>query len=556
MNVENMAAPASLYRRITTQGLTGNALVLVVASFLLLLGNTTFFVQTLKVYPLSAGNALALATLPVMLGAATTLLLALVSFGRLSKPLLVAVLLLSSLAACYMDSYGVIFNDEMLQNISQTNVAEAADLINARMLTYLVLLGILPSLVLTRIPLHWRGWRTELPARLKLLAATLAVMLLIVLVFGNFYASFIRQHKVLRSYANPAYYVYSSIRYASSRWSEGADSPLLEVGTDARIAAGRAGRKLIVVVVGETARADRFSLNGYTRDTNPQLRNEKVISFTDFRACGTSTAVSVPCMFSLRGREAYMNEPGKKQENVLDVMRRSGAYVLWLDNNSDSKGVATRVPYESYRSPERNPVCDDECRDEGMLAGLQEKIDARPDGDIVIVLHQMGNHGPAYYKRYPAAFERFAPVCRSSDLSQCTADEINNSYDNAILYTDYFLSQVIALLKPNDGKFETAMFYLSDHGESLGEKGIYLHGLPYLLAPDAQLRVPAIMWFGAGFSEAQRSALAGQRAGHFSHDHLSHTLLGLLAVQSEVHRPEMDILRSAGKPRLAGPSNR
>lgn len=298
MNVENMAAPASLYRRITTQGLTGNALVLVVASFLLLLGNTTFFVQTLKVYPLSAGNALALATLPVMLGAATTLLLALVSFGRLSKPLLVAVLLLSSLAACYMDSYGVIFNDEMLQNISQTNVAEAADLINARMLTYLVLLGILPSLVLTRIPLHWRGWRTELPARLKLLAATLAVMLLIVLVFGNFYASFIRQHKVLRSYANPAYYVYSSIRYASSRWSEGADSPLLEVGTDARIAAGRAGRKLIVVVVGETARADRFSLNGYTRDTNPQLRNEKVISFTDFRACGTSTAVSVPCMFS------------------------------------------------------------------------------------------------------------------------------------------------------------------------------------------------------------------------------------------------------------------
>lgn len=344
MNVENMAAPASLYRRITTQGLTGNALVLVVASFLLLLGNTTFFVQTLKVYPLSAGNALALATLPVMLGAATTLLLALVSFGRLSKPLLVAVLLLSSLAACYMDSYGVIFNDEMLQNISQTNVAEAADLINARMLTYLVLLGILPSLVLTRIPLHWRGWRTELPARLKLLAATLAVMLLIVLVFGNFYASFIRQHKVLRSYANPAYYVYSSIRYASSRWSEGADSPLLEVGTDARIAAGRAGRKLIVVVVGETARADRFSLNGYTRDTNPQLRNEKVISFTDFRACGTSTAVSVPCMFSLRGREAYMNEPGKKQENVLDVMRRSGAYVLWLDNNSDSKGWQRESP--------------------------------------------------------------------------------------------------------------------------------------------------------------------------------------------------------------------
>lgn len=552
MTVQKAAVSSPLHRRIIANGLTGNTLLLAVASFLVLAGNTSFFSETLKAYPLSAGNALALATLPIMLGAATTLLLAVVSFGRLSKPVLLVVLLLSSLAACYMDSYGVVFNDEMLQNISQTNLAEAADLVNPRMIAYLVLLGIVPALVLARIPLRWRGWRSELLARLKLLALTIGVMLAIVLLFGDFYASFIRQNKALRSYANPSYYVYSAIKFVSNRWAQRADLPLLVVGKDAHVPADDTDRELVIVVVGETARADRFSLNGYTRDTNPRLLKEKVISFTNFRACGTSTAVSVPCMFSLRGRDSYNNERTVRQENVLDVIQHSGAYVLWLDNNSDSKGVAARIPYESYRLPEKNPVCDEECRDEGMLAHLQEKIDAQPSGDVVIVLHQMGNHGPAYYKRYPKAFERFTPTCQSNDFSLCSAEEISNAYDNAILYTDYFLSKVIALLKRNDSKFQTAMFYLSDHGESLGEKGAYLHGLPYLVAPDAQLHVPAIMWFGANFDVQDVGALAGKRDSRFTHDHLSHTLLGFLEVQSEIYRPEMDILQGVRQPHHSG----
>jgi lipid A ethanolaminephosphotransferase len=469
-------------------------------------------------------------------------LLAIISFARLSKPVLVVVLLLSSLAACCMDSYGVIFNEEMLQNISQTNIAEASDLFNPRMFFYFSLLGILPAIVVLKIPLHWRGWRVELLARLKLIALTIGLIVAIVLVFGDFYASFIRQHKVLRSYANPVYYVYSSIRYIGNQWEKRADSPLVVVGKDAHIPSSDMDRELVIVVVGETARADRFSLNGYARETNPLLRKENVISFTNFRACGTSTAVSVPCMFSLRGRSAYNDERAMRQENVLDVIQHSGAHVLWLDNNSDSKTVAERIPYQSYRSPEKNPVCDEECRDEGMLAHLQEKIDAQPRGDVVIVLHQMGNHGPAYYKRYPKAFERFTPTCKSSDLSQCSNEEISNAYDNAILYTDYFLSKVIELLKRNDSKFQTAMFYLSDHGESLGEQGVYLHGLPYLVAPDAQLRVPAIMWFGANFDVKDVSVLGGKRDTRFTHDHLSHTLLGFLEIETGVYRPEMDIL--------------
>lgn len=552
MTLKKSGASVSWHLRIMNNGLTGNTLLLGVAIFLVLVGNATFFSQTLKVYPLSSGNALALATLPVMLGAATVMLLAATCFGRPGKPVMMVFLLLSSLAACYMDSYGVVFNDEMLQNIVQTNVAEAADLVNFRMIAYLVLLGILPALVLARIPLRWRGWRSELLARLKLLALTIGVMLAIVLLFGDFYASFIRQNKALRSYVNPSYYVYSAINFVGKRWTQRGNSLLLEVGKDAHIPAGDTDRELVIVVVGETARADRFSLNGYARDTNPRLRNENVISFTNFRACGTSTAVSVPCMFSLRGRNAYNDERAVHQENVLDVMQHSGAYVLWLDNNSDSKGVAARMPYENYRSPEKNPVCDSECRDEGMLAHLQEKIDARSSGDVVIVLHQMGNHGPAYYKRYPKDFERFTPTCQNNDFSLCSDEEINNAYDNAILYTDYFLSKVIELLKRNDSKFQTAMFYLSDHGESLGENGVYLHGLPYLVAPDAQIRVPAIMWFGANFDSPNVSALAGLRNARFTHDHLSHTLLGFLEVESEIYRPEMDMLNGLRQPGPGG----
>jgi lipid A ethanolaminephosphotransferase len=201
-----------------------------------------------------------------------------------------------------------------------------------------------------------------------------------------------------------------------------------------------------------------------------------------------------------------------------------------------------RVPYESYRSPDKNPVCDAECRDEGMLARLQQTIDAHPTGDIVIVLHQMGNHGPAYSKRYPKAFERFTPVCRNSDLSQCSQAEIVNAYDNAILYTDYFLSRAIGILKHNNAKFETALLYVSDHGESLGEHGVYLHGLPRAIAPEAQTHVPVILWLGENYEQIDHAALARKRDTPYTHDLLFHTLLGFLEVQTDGYRAELDLL--------------
>lgn len=295
------------------------------------------------------------------------------------------------------------------------------------------------------------------------------------------------------------------------------------------------------MVVGEAVRADRLSLNGYTRQTTPLLQREDIINFPEMYSCGTSTAVSVPCMFSIFTRDEYSDNNMKSQENLLDVLHHAGVNILWRDNNSDSKGTALRVPYEDYKSPSRNPICDVECRDEGMLVGLQEYIDRTKYGDILIVLHQMGNHGPAYFKRYPKEFEKFTPVCKTNQLEECSREEIGNAYDNAVLYTDYFLSKVISLLKQNEKSFESAMVYISDHGESIGENNLYLHGLPYFMAPDSQKHVGAILWFGNGF-KIDNKALKEKSTEIFSQDYLFHTILGLLEVDTSIYDKTLDIL--------------
>ncbi len=523
--------------------MTSNQLILLVSLFVVATGNFSFFANVLKIYPLASGSVAALLSLVVALYVVTVLLLAPLCIGRATRPVLIAFLMIAALSASFMDSYGIVINHEMLRNVAQTNTGEALDLLNMRLLTYVTVLGILPAWMIGRVELRQQGWLRAARLRLAMTGLALLVLTAMVLTFGSFYASFLREHKLLRSFANPAYPVYAFFKFAGGSITQRNDGKVTAIGLDARIPSTDKHRELIILVVGETARADHFSLNGYPRETNPQLRHLDVINLENFSACGTSTAVSVPCMFSLHG--SSRNSDGL--EGLLDVVQRAGVNVLWLDNNSDSKGAALRVPYIDYKTSAVNPVCDVECRDEGMLSPLQKYIDSHPAGDILIVLHQMGNHGPAYYKRYPPVFEQFTPVCRSNDLSQCSTAEIVNAYDNAILYTDNFLAKVINLLKSYDG-FESAMFYVSDHGESLGEGGTYLHGLPRAIAPEAQLRVPAILWFGASFDELDRPALLNKRANSFSHDNLFHTILGLLEIDTTIYRSDLDILDGCRRP--------
>ncbi|MFV1982083.1 MAG: phosphoethanolamine transferase, partial [Thiohalomonadales bacterium] len=515
------------------KGITSSKLIILVSAFLMVFGNITFFSNVLDVYPLNLQNSLFLLSLFIVFIFAYIILLSLVCYKYTIKPILILIVLISSLSAYFMDTYHIVIDDLMIDNIIKTDIQESLDLFSVKQILYFIILGILPSIFIYRINISYYSIKKSIFSRVKLLGFSFVVIITLIFIFGSFYASFIREHKPLRYYANPGYYLYSAGKYIGN-FIKNEDVPLKIIGLDSKIVPSNDIRKLIIFVVGESVRADHFSLNGYKKNTNFYLEKEDVISFKKVSACGTSTAYSVPCIFSIYNHSNYSKSKAEKTENVLDILQRDGINVIWLDNNSDSKGVADRIPYISYKSSTNNSVCDTECRDEGMLVSVQNYINTHQTGDIFIVLHQMGNHGPDYYKRYPVQFEKFTPVCKTNQLEQCTREEISNAYDNTILYTDYFLAKTIDLLKRNNENLMSTLFYVSDHGESLGENNIYLHGLPYLFAPETQTHVPLIMWFSKSFKEAgfNLEKLKTKTNIKFSHDNIFHTILGLMEVKT------------------------
>ena len=522
--------------------MTVSRLVILVAAVFVLFYNWTFFRNVLEVYPLTAKNAAFLFSLLLLLWAVLVFLMSLVCYRRTAKPIIILFLLLSSFAAYFMDTYGVIIDDSMIRNVMKTDFNESLDLLSIRLVLYFLLLGLLPALLVLAVRIRRPvSFRQAMKQHLLLSIGSLLAGFALVFVFGSSYASFFREHKPLRYYTNPAYYIYSAGKLVRQELAA-PPGEARRIAGDAHLPEKHPHKELLIFVLGETARYDRFSINGYERETTPLLKNEKVYAFSNFWSCGTSTAVSVPCMFSIYDKESYSDSQARSTENILDVLQREEVKILWRDNNSDSKGVALRVPYENFKTAEMNPVCDPECRDIGMLHGLQEYIDSHAESEIFIVLHSMGNHGPAYYKRYPESFERFTPACKTNQLEECSKAEIDNAYDNAILYTDYFLSEVIALLQRNSDRFETSMIYISDHGESLGEHGLYLHGMPYILSPETQRHVPAFMWFGESYDEIDRTSLAAKLGRKYSHDNLFHTILGLLEIETSDYEREMDIV--------------
>lgn len=519
-----------------------NRIVLTCAIVLATFFNYAFFRNLLQIYPLGLGNAVFLVSIWILVIALTCFLLGLSLSRKVLKPLLLILFPVSAGASYFMNTYNIVVDTSMIRNILETDAHEAVDLLSLRLLLWLILGGIMPAVLVIKVRIEPESWLCALRRRSQLLAGSLSVMLLCLLSSTSHYASFFREHKILRYYTNPVTVVYSGIRYSHDNFAASSVKELRQIGLGAHIPEEDHDRELIIMVVGETARADHFSLNGYSRQTNPLLERKQVMSFTDMESCGTSTAVSVPCMFALQGSEGFDVDESRQIENLLDVLDHADVSLLWRDNNSDSKGVAHPDIYENFRSRDLNPVCDVECRDVGMLANLDNYIAAIPGGDIFIVLHQMGNHGPAYSHRYPIEFEQFTPACQSNQLETCSITEIINAYDNAILYTDYFLSQVIGFLEKYDDHFETAMLYVSDHGESLGEHGLYLHGLPSWMAPPEQTRVASIMWLGQGFSQ-QRETVVANTGQPVSHDNIFHTVLSLMEIRTNVFDATMDLLR-------------
>lgn len=469
------------------------------------------------------------------------------------KPALAVLLVVQALGAHYMLTYNVVIDTTMMTNVLLTDRREVVDLIGWPLWRDLGWLLAPPLLLLWRVRLRPMAAGRALRANALLLVSMLALAAVAILAGFQPIASTSRNNKSLRYLVNPISGLVAVGKLAAAPLAR-PPGPLQLVGTDAVLgargaAAAQAGRPpLFVLVLGETARADRLGLNGYARDTTPGLSREPVASFRDVRSCGTSTAASVPCMFSPLGREGFAKRDAD-HENLLDVLQHAGLAVLWVDNQAGGcKGVCDRVPNVSTVGSRNAALCaDGDCHDEILLEGLDERIAALPAErrarGVVVVLHTMGSHGPAYFKRSRPDEKRFLPECDSIDLQRCTHESLQNAYDNSIVATDAFLVRTIRWLEAHTAQQAPALLYLSDHGESLGEHNVYLHGLPYSIAPPEQKQVPWITWLSPGFaarSGLSTACLTRQATLPLSHDNLFHSVLGLLDVETRAYQPALD----------------
>jgi lipid A ethanolaminephosphotransferase len=522
--------------------------VTLIASAFLLTGFNAVLWQHLLDITAADGNGVAMrVAFGVMIFAAFNIVLTFLAFRPLLKPVLMLIFMISAGVAYFMSQYGVMIDAGMFRNFAETNATEVRDLLSLKLFSYILLLGVLPSLLLWKMPVNYRRWHRELFSKVIVSVASAAVMGGVALANYQGLSSLFRNHHEIRLMLVPSNYIGASVGYLREQVVS-AQQPFVKIGEDAQRNAAvklQPRKSLTVLVVGESARAENFGILGYDRDTTPKLDKEAgLIAFTDVHSCGTETAVSVPCMFSNMGRKDYDASKAKNEEGLLDVLKRAGIDVIWRDNQSGCKGTCDRVTVQDVSNLKDPTLCaNSECRDEILLQGLQSFID-HLDKDTVLVLHQMGSHGPEYFKRYPKEYEHFTPVCESNALNNCSRESIVNGYDNTLVYTDQVLSSLIDVLRSNQDKVDTAMLYLSDHGESLGEYNLFLHGTPYMLAPEQQKHVAMLAWFSDNYQKAysvDTHCLQMSRDKPLSQDNLFHSMLGLLEVKSSVYQPGLDM---------------
>ncbi len=437
----------------------------------------------------------------------------------------------------------------IVDNVREHNINEATDLLSYSLFLYVFIYGVIPSILVSLITIiHDKPLKSYINRGIFIAGIFLIAASTFILNY-KFYTFFYRQNEDTLVYINPVYPLVAVKKYVKRQMKN--NYVFKEIGDDAYQKKDNPRKTVGIMVVGETARADRFSLNGYQRQTNPILSMDpNIINFKNVHSCGTSTAYSVPCMFSFLNQDDYSPEKAQQFSNVLDILKKSNIKVTWGENNSSCKGVCKRIVevnfinnLDKYTKSESNG----QNYDEIMLQEFNNVIN-NTDEDVLFVLHSMGSHGPKYHNRYPYSDSVFRPYCQKSTPQECNREEINNAYDNTIIYTDYFLGLIINYLKEHESDYNSFMLYASDHGESLGENGIYLHGLPYILAPEAQTHIPMLMWLSDDFitdNNLNLEQLKQQTNIEYSHDNIVHTLLGLFDVQTSLYNQKLDIIHTA-----------
>ncbi|QKN84054.1 phosphoethanolamine transferase EptA [Scandinavium goeteborgense] len=519
------------------------------ALYISLFLNISFYKQAFALLPVdSLHNGLVYASLPVVAFCVINIIVTLASFLWLDRLLISLFILVSAAAQYFIMTFGVVIDRSMIANIIDTTPAESFALTSTKMVLTLVLSGLLAVIIAWWIrvkkPLSaWRG----MALRVTSIVISGLLIVLVALLFYKDYASLFRNNKELVKSLNPSNSIVAvNSWYAHNRL---AHLPLVRIGEDATqkpVMKNAPRHNLTILVLGETSRADNFSLGGYGHETNPRMKQDNVVYFPNTTSCGTATAVSVPCMFSNMPRAHYNEELAQHQEGLLDIVQRAGINVLWNENDGGCKGACDRVPHQDMNRLNLPGQCiDGECYDDVLFHGLEEYIN-HLKGDGVIVLHTIGSHGPTYYNRYPKNLRTFSPTCDSNEIQNCSKEQLVNTYDNTIVNVDYIVDKAIKLLQSKQDTLTTSLVYLSDHGESLGENGVYLHGLPWSIAPDTQKHVPLVIWLSDDYQQRYKvnyQCLKDHaKANHYSQDNLFSTMLGLAGVSTKEYKASDDIL--------------
>ncbi len=532
-------------------------LSILTAVYILAVANQTFWTRAythLSAYPFP------FAAFVIGISAVTIAAMTAFSVKYLIKPALIFFVLVSVTSAWFTDEYGIIVDREMVRNAVVASGPAAAHIITPAFVWHIFVTGILPSLFILWVRVEHRPFAEKFAWNMAIILPCVAVFAAAGLGFSQTYAAVGRLHRDVMLTLNPFIPIGSAARYLFS--SEDDRSVMrYALGMDAHQRASNSGKpRVTILVIGESARAQNFSLGGYSRETNPEMKERGIAYYASAASCGTTTGVSLPCMFSAYPRQQFTHRKGLETDNLADVLGHANVKVEWWDNNTGSYGVANRIAYRFLPDAADSRFCSDgECLDTALLDKLDSWL-SRVKGDTVLVLHQNGSHGPAYYQRYPDNFRRFIPDCRTAEFGACTQEEIVNAYDNTILFTDHVLAKVIDTLQRHGDSVSAAMLYVSDHGESLGENGFYLHGAPYLFAPSQQTQVPIIAWFAPDFSAASKidsGCLARKSAEPASHDNIFHSVLGLMDIATDLYDARLDLFSacrdtSAGTKKAAG----
>lgn len=433
------------------------------------------------------------------------------------KFLLTVFFIINAVAVYFINAYGVIIDESMVGNVLNTNYEESSNFFSIKLLIY-ILVGILLSVYIIKSKIN------KMPIRQFLSISALSLVIIIVLVFANAsnWLWIDKNSKQLGGLAMPWSYTVNLSRFYIHQKNENEKAILLP---DAKIKDKK--KSVVVLVIGESARKQNFSLYGYSKNTNPLLSKVSNLTHFDATSCATYTTAGLKCILE-------HSNSSDLYEILPNYLYRNDVEVVWRTTNWGEPPV----PIKNYQTKAdlmadcKGKDCD---YDEVLLTGLKEQILASDKDKILIILHTNTSHGPSYNKKYPAQFERFKPVCTSVELGNCSQEELINAYDNTIVYTDYILNGVIQNLKGLK-EFDSSMIYVSDHGESLGEKNLYLHGIPMSFAPKEQYEIPFIVWL----SENSRKLKPKQA---LSQNHVFHSVLSFLAIESPIYNEEMNIFK-------------